>query len=58
LYWFKYTGQFLPTNIQEIYLAWLMQYQTANPQQGKILEQKVRDMTVRYDLYMDFIFDE
>jgi hypothetical protein len=58
LYWFKYTGQYLPTNIQEIYVNWLVQYQSANPQQGKILEQKIRDMVVRSELYKDFIFDD
>ena len=58
LYWFKYTGQYLPANIQEIYVTWLMEYQIANPQQGKVIEQKIRDMVVRYDLYKDFIFDD
>lgn len=58
LYWFKYTGQYLPADIQEIYVNWLMEYQIASPQQGKVIEQKIRDMVVRNDLYRDFIFDD
>lgn len=58
LAWFKETGQFLSLDIQNLYIAWVAQYQTATAQRAKGLEQKIRDMVVRYDLYKDFIFDE
>lgn len=58
LNWFKETGQFLSEDAQKLYITWLAQYQTATAQRAKGLEQKVRDMTVRYTLYKDFIYDE
>lgn len=58
LNWFKETGQFLSMDVQKLYISWLAQYQTATLQRAKGLEQKMRDMVVRYDLYRDFIFDE
>lgn len=56
--WFKAEGQFLSSDVQEIYITWLGQYQTATAQRAKALEQKIRDMTVRYDLYKDFLYDD
>jgi hypothetical protein len=58
LVWFKNTGQFLPNEIQKLYISWLAQYQNAQDQRAQALEQKIRDMTVRYELYKDFIFDD
>lgn len=56
LNWFKETGQFLPSDVQTMYIAWLAEYQTANLQRAKGLEQKIRGIVVRYELYKDFIF--
>jgi len=53
--WFKEEGQFLSIDAQKTYISWLNQYQIANGQRAKALEQKIRDMTVRYKLYKDFL---
>jgi hypothetical protein len=58
LVWYKEKGQFLPDEIQEILLTWVSQYQSAMGQRASVLEMKIRDMTARYELYRDFIFDE
>ncbi|MBN2161704.1 MAG: hypothetical protein JXR25_08955 [Pontiellaceae bacterium] len=58
LCWFKEEGQFLPAGIQDMYITWLSQYQKATDQRAKGLEMKIRDMTVRYELYKDFLFDD
>lgn len=59
LVWYKEKGQFLPEEIQEMIVTWLSQYQSSGGnQRGSLLEMKIRDMTVRYELYRDFIFDE
>lgn len=58
LVWYKEKGQFLPDEIQKILLTWVSQYQSAMGQRASILEMKIRDMTARYELYRDFIFDE
>lgn len=58
LIWFKEIGQFLSSDIQTMYITWLAQYQTATLQRAKGLEQKIRGMVVRHELYKDFIFDE
>ncbi len=58
LSWFKDEGQFLPINIQKTYLNWLSQYQVSPDQKAKDLEKKIRDMTVRYRLYRDFLFGD
>ncbi len=55
LAWFKEEGQFLPTNIQKMYLTWLSQYQGASDQRAKTLEMKIRDLTARHALYKDFL---
>ena len=57
LSWFKDEGQFLPSSIQELYITWLSQYQKATDQRAKGIEMKIRDMTVRYELYKDFLFE-
>lgn len=58
LSWFKAEGQFLPLEIQETFVSWLAQYQNATDQRAKMLEMKIRDMTVRFELYKDFLFDD
>ncbi len=58
LSWFKEEGQFLPADIQRMFIAWLSQYQTAQDQRAQALEMKIRDLTVRYKLYKDFLFDD
>ena len=55
--WYKKEGQFLPIEIQERIIGWLGQYQTAQGARAGDLEMKIRDLTVRYELYKDFIFD-
>ena len=58
LVWFKEIGQFLPLDVQTMYISWLAQYQSATLQRAKGLEQKIRGMVVRYELYKDFIIDD
>ena len=58
LSWFKEEGQFLPIEIQQTFVDWVAQYQNATDQRAKMLEMKIRDLTVRYDLYKDFLFDD
>jgi hypothetical protein len=58
LSWFKAEGQFLPVDIQQTFVDWLAQYQNATDQRAKMLEMKIRDLTVRYELYKDFLFDD
>lgn len=58
LNWFKNTGQFLPTNVQEIYVDWLGDYLTSNGTSAREYEIKIKDMQKRSDLYRDFLFDE
>jgi hypothetical protein len=58
LSWFKEEGQFLPVDIQKMYLSWIASYQSADAQRGKNLEMKIRDMTARHALYKDFLFDD
>ena len=58
LNWFKHEGQFLPVEVQKTFVDWLAQYQNATDQRAKMLEMKIRDLTVRYDLYKDFLFDD
>ncbi len=58
LSWFKAEGQFLPEDVQRTFADWLTQYQSATDQRAKMLEMKVRDLTVRFELYKDFMFDE
>ena len=55
--WYKREGQFLPVEIQKIVVEWLAQYQSSQGPRARIFEMKIRDLTVRYDLYKDFIFD-
>lgn len=57
LSWFKDNGQFMPDEIQKLYIGWLYQYQSTQDQRAHVLEVKIRDMTCRSDLYRDFIFD-
>jgi hypothetical protein len=56
--WYKKTGQFLPEEIQKIIINWVSQFQSAQGPRARVIEFKIRDMTVRYELYRDFIFDE
>ena len=56
LTWFKEIGQFLSPDVQTMYISWLAQYQTATSQRAQGLEQKIRGMVVRHDLYRDFLF--
>lgn len=56
--WYKNTGQFLPVDIQKIIINWVSQFQSAEGPRARVLEYKIRDITVRYELYKDFIFDE
>lgn len=58
LNWFKEIGQFLSSDVQAMYISWLAQYQTASVQRAKGLEQKIRDMVVRYELYKDFMYED
>ena len=58
LNWFKEIGQFLSPDVQTMYISWLAQYQSATLQRAKGIEQKIRGMVVRYDLYKDFIFED
>jgi len=58
LSWYKEEGQFLPINIQKMFVTWLSQYQTATDQRAKDLEKKILDLTVRYELYKDFAFED
>ncbi|MBN2686452.1 MAG: hypothetical protein JXR40_14315 [Pontiellaceae bacterium] len=58
LIWYKEKGQFLPEEIQMMLVTWISQYQSSQGQRASILEMKIRDLTVRYELYRDFIFDE
>jgi len=58
LSWFKDEGQFLPDEVQSMFVDWLNQYQNAAAQRAKDLERKIRDLTVRYNLYKDFLFNE
>lgn len=58
LAWYKETGQFLPVEIQSMFLDWLTSYQNAGAQRAKDLETKIRDLTARYELYRDFLFDD
>jgi len=58
LTWFKDTGQFLPDAIQSTYIGWLQEYQSAPDQRAGAIEMKIRGMTVRYQLFEDFIFDD
>lgn len=58
LNWFKKTGQFLPSDVQEIYVDWLGDYLTSNGTSARDYEIKIRDMQKRNDLYRDFLFEE
>ncbi len=58
LNWFKDEGQFLPADIQAMFVDWLASYQGAGEQRAKGLEMKIRDMTVRYELYKDFLLGD
>jgi hypothetical protein len=58
LSWFKTDGQYLSADVQALFISWLAEYQTATLQRAKGLEQKIRGMVVRHELYRDFIFDE
>lgn len=57
LSWFKAEGQFLPEDVQLKFTDWLGKYQNATDQRAKMLEMKVRDLTVRYELFKDFLFE-
>jgi len=57
LLWYKDIGQFLPEGVQKLYIGWVASYQNSQPQKARDLEVRIRDMTVRYELYQDFIFD-
>lgn len=58
LNWFKKKGQFLPDEVQSIYIGWVRSYQAANGLDAKALEIKISDMQKNSDLYIDFIFEE
>lgn len=57
LNWFKKTGQFLPVEVQELYVDWLADYLSSNGSTARELEAKIKDMQRRSDLYRDFLFD-
>ncbi len=57
LNWFKQEGQFLPAEIQSTFVDWLSKYQSVGGDaEARLLEIRIRDMTVRYELYKDFLF--
>jgi hypothetical protein len=55
LLWFKERGQFLPGNIQELFVGWLEQYQKRLPQDSEFLAERINSMMENNDLYQDFL---
>ena len=56
--WFKKTGQFLPGDVQELYIDWVGDYLTATGNDARDYETKIKDMQKRHALYRDFLFDQ
>ncbi|MDF7799486.1 hypothetical protein P4C99_08415 [Pontiellaceae bacterium B1224] len=56
--WFKKTGQFLPTDVQELYVDWLSDHLSATGTNAREMETKIQDMQKRSDLYRDFLFED
>lgn len=56
--WFKKTGQFLPGDVQELYIDWMGDYLTATGNDARDYETKIKDMQKRHALYRDFLFDQ
>ena len=58
LNWFKKTGQFLPSDVQEVYVDWVSDYYSESGTTARELEVKIQDMWKRHDLYRDFLHAE
>jgi hypothetical protein len=55
LEWFKQRGQYLPGDVQLVFLNWLGQYQRTNSTDGQFMQQRLQWMMDHNDLYQDFL---
>ena len=55
LEWFKNRGQYLPDDVQTVFINWLRVYQQTNSNQGGFMKQRLQWMLDNNKLYLDFI---
>ena len=55
LEWFKTTGQYLPENVQNVFVNWLRAYQQTYSNDGDFIKQRLQWMLKNHGLYRDFL---
>lgn len=55
LEWFKNRGQYLPTDVQDVFINWLRLYQQTNSSDNGFMRDRLKWMIENNDLYFDFI---
>ena len=55
LEWFKTTGQYLPEDVQNLFVNWLRTYQQTHSNDGDFIKQRLQWMLKNHGLYQDFL---
>jgi len=55
LEWFKTTGQYLPEDVQGVFVNWLRAYQQTHSNDGDFIKQRLQWMLKNHGLYRDFL---
>ena len=55
LEWFKTTGQYLPEDVQGVFVNWLRAYQQTHSNDGDFIKQRLQWMLKNHGLYQDFL---
>ena len=55
LEWFKTTGQYLPEDVQNLFVNWLRTYQQTYSNDGDFIKQRLQWMLKNHSLYQDFL---
>ena len=55
LEWFKTTGQYLPEDVQNVFVNWLRTYQQTHSTDGDFIKQRLQWMLKNHGLYQDFL---
>ncbi len=55
LEWFKNTGQYLPEDVQNVFVNWLRTYQQTHSNDGDFIKLRLQWMLKNHGLYQDFM---
>jgi hypothetical protein len=53
--WFKNRGQYLPAEVQDLFITWLRSYQQTSSVDNEFMQQRLQWMIENNDLYLDFL---